>query len=314
MEFFKNTPRIQFMARRKWCYVLSAILMIGSFALLATRGLNLGLDFTGGVIVELNNPAEVSVQRVRDSLDQAGHENVQVQGSGSGELIVRVPPQEATTPQNPNEVANAILGTLQKVDPGFALRNPPDFVSGQVGEELTEQGGLAMLFTLVMILIYVGFRFQWKMGAGTVFAALHDPIVIFGFFSLTQMTFDLASLAAVLAVIGYSINDTVVVFDRVREVFHTKRKASTAEMLDMALNQTLSRTLMTSFSTLFVVASLYMLGGETLEGFAAAIIVGVVIGTYSSIFIAAALALDLKLTAADLMPPQKDDSEVDALP
>ena len=171
-----------------------------------------------------------------------------------------------------------------------------------------------MLFTLLMILIYVSFRFQWKMAAGTVFAALHDPILIFGFFSVTQLTFDLSVLAAVLAVIGYSINDTVVVFDRVREVFHTKRKAATAEMLDAALNQTLSRTLMTSFSTLFVVGSLYLVGGEALKGFSLAIIIGVVVGTYSSIFIAAALALDLKLTAADLMPQQKESSEVDALP
>jgi len=285
-------------------------------AIIHTRDGRQILDFTGGVIVELHNPAEVPVERVRSTLDEAGYVNVQVQGSGGGarELIIRVPPQQAETTQNPNEVANAILERLQKVDPGFELRSPPDFVSGQVGEELTEQGGLAMLFTLIMILIYVGFRFQWKMAAGTVFAALHDPIVIFGFFAATQMTFDLPGLAAILAVIGYSINDTVVVFDRVREVFHTKRKASTAEMLDAALNQTLSRTLMTSFSTLFVVASLYIFGGETLEGFAAAIIVGVVIGTYSSIFIAASIALDLKLTAADLMPQQKDTSELDALP
>jgi preprotein translocase subunit SecF len=315
MEFFKSTPRIQFMARRKWCYVISAVLMIGSFALLATRGLNLGLDFTGGVILEVNNPAEISEQQVRDALGAAGY-NVQVQATGgsSRELIVRVPPQVADAVQNPNEVAGAIVATLKKVDAGIELRGQPDFVGGQVGEELTEQGGLAMLFTLIMIMIYVGFRFQWKMAAGTVFAALHDPIVIFGFFSLTQMTFDLSCLAAVLAVIGYSINDTVVVFDRVREVFHTKRKASTAEMLDAALNQTLSRTLMTSFSTLFVVASLYIFGGETLRGFAIAIIIGVVVGTYSSIFIASALALDMKLTAADLMPVQKDQSEVDALP
>ena len=315
MEFFKKTPNIKFMAARKWFYAISAILMIGSFALLATRGLNLGLDFTGGVIVELDNPAEVSVQNVRNALDEAGYTaQVQATGGSPRELIIRVPPQEAETTQNPNEVAAAILGALKKADAGFTLKGSPDFVGGQVGEELTEQGGLAMLFTLIMILIYVGFRFQWKMAAGTVFAALHDPIVIFGFFSATQMTFDLSVLAAILAVIGYSINDTVVVFDRVREVFHTKRKASTAEMLDLALNQTLSRTIMTSFSTLFVVASLYLVGGETLRGFAAAIIVGVVIGTYSSIFIAAALALDLKLTAADLMPQQRDDSEVDALP
>src|SRR5688500_4999962 len=207
MEFFRSTPRIQFMASRKWCYAISAVLMIGSFVLLATRGLNLGLDFTGGVILEVTNPAEISEQQVRDALGAAGY-NVQVQATGgsSRELIIRVPPQVAEAVQNPNEVAGAIVDTLKKVDGGIELRGQPDFVGGQVGEELTEQGGLAMLFTLIMILIYVGFRFQWKMAAGTVFAALHDPIVIFGFFSLTQMTFDLSCLAAVLAVIGYSIN------------------------------------------------------------------------------------------------------------
>jgi preprotein translocase subunit SecF len=311
MEFFKTTPRIQFMARRKWFYVISAILMIGSFALLATRGLNLGIDFTGGVVLELNNPSLVTEQRVRDALASAGVDGqVQAAGGSAEQLIIRVLPKAE---QNPTQVATQISEVLKDLDPRFELRRT-DVLGQQVGEELTEQGGLAMLFTLIMIMIYVGFRFQWKMAVGTVFAALHDPIVIFGFFSLTQMTFDLSCLAAVLAVIGYSINDTVVVFDRVREVFHTKRKASTAEMLDAALNQTLSRTLMTSFSTLFVVASLYLFGGETLRGFAAAIIVGVIVGTYSSIFIAASFALDLKLTAADLMPPQKDESEVDALP
>ena len=315
MEFFKTTPRIQFMARRKWCYVISGLLMAASFALLATRGLNLGLDFTGGVILDVDNPSAIAEQRVRDSLNAAGFD-VQVQATGGSprELIIRVPARATEGVQNPNEVANAIVAELKKVDAAIELRGSPDFVGGQVGEELTEQGGLAMLFTMIMIMIYVGFRFQWKMAAGTVFAALHDPIMIFGFFSLTQLTFDLSVLAAVLAVIGYSINDTVVVFDRVREVFHTKRKATTAEMLDAALNQTLSRTLMTSFSTLFVVGSLYVFGGETLRGFAIAIIIGVVVGTYSSIFIAAALALDLKLTAADLMPQQDEKSEVDALP
>ncbi|HEY8540471.1 MAG TPA: protein translocase subunit SecF [Steroidobacteraceae bacterium] len=316
MEFFKKTPQIRFMARRKWCYAISLVLIVGTAALLAVRGLNFGLDFTGGVIVELDNPAEVSVQRVREALDQAGY-RVEVQGAsgGSRELIVRVPPQEGQTgQQNPNEVANAILETLKAVDAGFELRGSPDYVGAQVGRDLTEQGGLAMLFCFIGILIYVAFRFEWKMAAGTVIAAIHDAVGIFGFFALTQMTFDLSVLAAILAVIGYSINDTVVVFDRVREVLHTKRKMSPSEMLDVAINQTLSRTLMTSFSTLFVVGSLYVLAGETLRGFSMAIIVGVVVGTYSSIFIAAAVALDLKLTAADLMPQQKEKSELDALP
>jgi preprotein translocase subunit SecF len=187
-------------------------------------------------------------------------------------------------------------------------------VGPQVGRDLTEQGGLAILFTFIGILIYVGFRFERKMAAGTVLAAMHDPIVILGFFAATQLTFDLAVLAAVLAVIGYSINDTVVVFDRVREVFLLMRKATPTEVLNTAVNQTLSRTLMTSFSVLFVVVSLYLFAGATLEGFSLAIIVGVLIGTYSSIFVAGALALDMKVKAQDLMAVKKEDPELDALP
>jgi preprotein translocase subunit SecF len=202
---------------------------------------------------------------------------------------------------------------LLAADPGVVLRRT-EVVGPQVGEELSEQAGLALLVTFLLILVYVGWRFEKKMAAGTVFAALHDPIVILGFFSATQMTFDLSAVAAVLAVIGYSINDTVVVFDRVREVFHIMRKASPSEVIDAAVNQTLSRTLMTSFSTLFVVVSLYLVGGEALKGFSVAIIVGVVVGTFSSIFVAGALALDMKLNILDLIPVKKEDADLDALP
>lgn len=315
MEFFKKTPSIPFMASRKWCYAISAVLMVASFVSIATRGMNFGIDFTGGIVLDLKNPSGVDEQQIRDALKQSGFDaQVQALGGSNKELMVKVLPQKEGPSQSQTEQAKNIMDSLQRLDSGIAQNDPPDFVGPQVGKELAEQGGLAMFFTLFMILIYVSFRFQWKMAAGTVFAALHDPILIFGFFSITQLTFDLSVLAAVLAVIGYSINDTVVVFDRVREVFHTKRKASTAEMLDAALNQTLSRTLMTSFSTLFVVGSLYVVGGEALKGFSLAILIGVVVGTYSSIFIAAALALDMKLTAADLMEKQKDTSEIDALP
>jgi preprotein translocase subunit SecF len=311
MEFFKTTPRIGFMAMRKWCYAISAVLIVGSFLAIGIRGMNFGIDFTGGVVLEISNPSGLNEQRVRDALDAAGFD-AQVQAlGGARELMVRVLPEEDE--QDTNKVGNAIVEVLRAVDPAIELRRA-DVVGPQVGDELAEQGGLAMLFTLIGILIYVSFRFQWKLAAGTVFAAIHDPIVIIGVFALFQLPFDLAVLAAILAVVGYSINDTVVVFDRVREVFHTKRRATAAEMLDAALNQTLSRTLMTSFSTLFVVGSLYVFGGETLKGFSLAIIIGVVVGTYSSIFISAALALDMKLTAADLMPAQEETSEVDALP
>lgn len=311
MEFFKKTPQIPFMEKRFWAYGLSVILILGSLISLATRGLNFGIDFTGGVVVEVGYPESVDLDKAREALEVAGFSDPLVQTvDSSREIMVRVMPQEN---QDVNQVAERIVAALKTVDSRAQLRKT-DVVGPQVGEELAEKGGLAMLFTFIMILIYVGFRFEKKMATGTVLAAMHDPFVILGFFSITQLTFDLSVLAATLAVIGYSINDTVVVFDRVREVFHTMRKASSKDVLNAALNQTLSRTLMTSFSTLFVVGSLYIVGGEALKGFALAIIIGVIVGTFSSIFIAAALALDMKLKAIDLMPPQRDTSELDAIP
>jgi preprotein translocase subunit SecF len=311
MEFFKRTPTIDFMGKRRITYALSAALMIGSFVLLAVRGLNLGIDFTGGVVVEVAYPAAADIDRARDALAAAGFKDAQVQSFGSSrDLAVRVIPAAG---EDVNQVSARIREALSASDPGVEVRRT-EVVGPQVGRDLTEQGGLAMLFTFIGILIYVGFRFEKKMAAGTVLAAMHDPIVILGFFSATQMTFDLAVLAAVLAVIGYSINDTVVVFDRVREVFLLMRKATPTEVINAALNQTLSRTLMTSFSVLFVVVSLYLFAGASLAGFAIAIIVGVVVGTYSSIFVAGALAHDMKLKAQDLMSIKKEDPELDALP
>jgi preprotein translocase subunit SecF len=311
MEFFKRTPTIDFMAKRKITYAVSAFLMIASFVLLAVRGLNLGIDFTGGVVVEVSYPEAADVDGARAALARAGFPDAQVQAFGSSrDLAVRVPPQ---ADENINDVGIRVGAALRAATPGVEVRRT-EVVGPQVGRDLTEQGGLAMLFTFIGILIYVGFRFEKKMAAGTVLAAMHDPIVILGFFAATQLTFDLAVLAAVLAVIGYSINDTVVVFDRVREVFLLMRKATPTQVLNTAINQTLSRTLMTSFSVLFVVVSLYLFGGETLKGFSIAIIVGVVVGTYSSIFVAGALAHDMGVKATDLMEVKKSDPELDALP
>jgi preprotein translocase subunit SecF len=311
MEFFKKTPNIQFMANRRWCYLISAVLMIGSISLVAVRDLNWGIDFTGGVVLELSYPEAANVERARDAVAKAGYPDAAVTQFGTDrELLIRTMAHEG---EDTTQVGVTILEALRADNPGVELRRT-DVVGPQVGEELSEKGGLALLFCFIMILIYVGFRFEKKMAAGTVLAAIHDPIVILGFFAITQYTFDLAVLAAVLAVIGYSINDTVVVFDRVREVFHLKRKSPSAEVINLAVNQTLSRTLMTSFSTLFVVGALYLFGGETLKGFSIAIIVGVIVGTYSSIFIAGALALDMKLSLRDILPPQEDKDEIDALP
>lgn len=310
MEFFKKTPSIPFMENRRWAYIFSTILIVGSIVLVFVRGLNLGIDFTGGVSVEVSYPTEVDRDRAEEILQAAGFPDAQVTNVDTvRDLMVRVLPREG---HDVNQVAAEIVEVLRQIDPGVVLRDSA-VVGPQVGEELFEQGGLAMLFTFLMILVYVGFRFEKKMATGTVLAAIHDPIVILGFFAITQMTFDLSALAAVLAVIGYSINDTVVVFDRVREVFQVMRKATPMQAMNAAINQTLSRTLMTSFSTLFVVASLYLIAGEALRSFSATIIVGVIVGTFSSVYIAAALAYDLKLNATDLMPPQRD-KEVDALP
>jgi preprotein translocase subunit SecF len=311
MEFFRRTPNLDLMGKRRITYVISAILMIASFAMLLTRGLNLGIDFTGGVVIEVSYPAAANIDRARASLAQAGFTDAQVQAFGSSrDLAVRVPPAEN---EDVNQISQRVAEALRQVDPGVQVRRT-EVVGPQVGEDLTEQGGLAILFTFIGILIYVGVRFEKKMAAGTVLAAMHDPIVILGFFAATQLTFDLSVLAAVLAVIGYSINDTVVVFDRVREVFLLMRKATPTEVLNKAINETLSRTLMTSFSVLFVVVSLYLFAGETLAGFSIAIIIGVLVGTYSSIFVAGALALDMGVKALDLMEIKKDDPELDALP
>lgn len=311
MEFFRRTPNIDFMGKRRITYVISTFLMIASFVLLATRGLNLGIDFTGGVVVEVSYPTAANVDRARAALAQAGFADAQVQAFGSSrDLAVRVPPAEK---EEVTQISERVAQALRQVDPGVQVRRT-EVVGPQVGEDLTEQGGLAILFTFIGILIYVGFRFEKKMAAGTVLAAMHDPIVILGFFAATQLTFDLSVLAAVLAVIGYSINDTVVVFDRVREVFLLMRKATPTEVLNKAINETLSRTLMTSFSVLFVVVSLYLFAGETLAGFSIAIIIGVLVGTYSSIFVAGSLALDMGVKALDLMEIKKEDPELDALP
>jgi preprotein translocase subunit SecF len=311
MEFFKKTPSIRFMANRRWCYLVSAVLIIGSAVLLATRGLNLGIEFSGGVDIEVSYPGPANVEEVRAAVARAGHPEALVTQFGSDrELLIRALPREG---EDINNLRDQIVKELRAKDPNVSA-GASSVVYPQVGKELTEQGGLALLFTFLLILVYVSFRFEKKMAAGTVLAAMHDPIVIFGFFSLTQMTFDLPALAAVLAVIGYSINDTVVVFDRVREVFHGMRKATPTEVIDSAVNQTLSRTMMTSFSTLFVVVSLYLFGGEALKSFSIAIIVGVFVGTFSSIFVAGALAHDMKLNIRDLLPVQKNDPELDALP
>ena len=262
-------------------------------------------------MIELAFPEAVEIDRVRSALEEAGHGEASVQSFGTTrDVLVRVLPEQG---KDVNQVSEGVLDAIRSYAPGVELRRT-DVVGAQVGRELAEKGALAAIFTFLMILIYVALRFQWKLGLGSVIAALHDPIVVLGFFAATQMTFDLPTLAAILAVVGYSLNDTVVVFDRIRERFTLSRKDPPAKVIDTAVNETLSRTLMTSVTTMMAVMSLLIFGGDVLKGFATALAIGVVVGTFSSIYVASAIALDLKLTARDLMPAQREKGDVDALP
>jgi preprotein translocase subunit SecF len=311
MEFFHKKTSFRFMATRRIWYAVSGIVMIAALTSLFVRGINLGIDFTGGVVLELEFPQDADVERVRASLEEAGFAHAAVQTFGTPrDVMVRLLPQEG---EDTNKVAQSVLSTLKAYAPDVELRRT-EVVGPQVGAELANKGALAILVTFIGILIYVGFRFQWKLGVGAIVAALHDPIVILGFFSETQMTFDLPTLAALLAIIGYSLNDTVVVFDRIREKFFAQRKGSPAEIIDGAINETLSRTIMTHLTTMITVLALLFFGGEVLRGFSVALAIGVIVGTYSSIYIASAIALDLKLTARDLMPERKERGTVDEMP
>jgi preprotein translocase subunit SecF len=309
MEFFHKVTTYPFMHTRRMWYGVSSVAIIASVVLLFWHGLNLGIDFTGGVVLEFQYPQKADLEKTRTMLE-GKFTHPQVQNFGDERTVaVRLLPQAN---QDVNAVSKAVTEELKKVDPQVQLQRA-EVVGPQVGQELTNQGGLAILFTFLLIGVYTWLRFQWKMGISAIIATLHDPMIILGFFAVTQITFDLAVLAAILAVIGYSLNDTVVVFDRVRENFHKTRRASSEEVMDASINQTLSRTIITSGATLLVVVVLLIMGGETLRGFSWALTIGIVVGTYSSIYVAGALALDMKLSARDLME-HKETSKVDAMP
>jgi preprotein translocase subunit SecF len=292
--------------------VVSALLVLGSIAALAARGgLNFGIDFTGGVVLELAFPQAAEHDKVRGALETAGFGDAAVQSFGTAQdVLVRLLPEEG---REVTQLASSVLDAVRTYEPGVELRRT-EVVGPQVGQELAEMGALAVLFTFLLILAYVAFRFQWKLGVGAILAALHDPIVILGIFAATGLTFDLPALAAILAVIGYSLNDTVVVFDRIRERFLSLRKGTPEQVIDAAINETLSRTIMTSGTTMITVLALLVFGGEILRGFATALTIGIVVGTYSSIYVASAIALDLKLAARDLMPVQREKDAVDDMP
>ena len=312
MELIRQGLDLDFMSRRRIAVLFSAAMLAVSILSLAIRGLEFGIDFTGGTLVEVGYPSAVDLEPVRATLDRAGFEGAVVQHFGTAQdVLVRLAPRDDV---DKAELSNRAFDALRARDPAVDLRRV-EFVGPQVGEELTEQGGLAMLIALGAIFLYVMFRFEWKFSAGAVAALFHDVLITLGVFSVLGLSFDLTVLAAVLAVIGYSLNDTIVVFDRIRENFRRMRRGTPVSIVNRSLNQTLSRTLMTSLTTLLVLIALFFLGGELIHGFATTLIIGVVIGTYSSIYVASTCTLRLGVRKADLMPVQKEGAEeLDARP
>jgi preprotein translocase subunit SecF len=309
VEFFHKQTNFPFMATRKVWYGLSAALMIIAIVSFFVKGLNLALDFTGGVAVEVTFSTPMDTEKVRAALAAAQFNEPQVQTFGSSrDIAIRLQPVNQTS----DVIKDRISKALTPLDPKVVI-HPPDVVGAQVGDELKTSAAWALFFTLVGIFIYLAFRFHtWRLSLGAILAVMHDPILVLGIFSITQTPFDLAVVAAVLAVIGYSLNDTVVVFDRIRERFEKSRRLPPAVALDQAINQTLSRTIMTKVVTSIVVVALLFLGGPVLRGFSEALLIGIIAGTYSSIWISSAVALDCGLNAEHVFPSEKksliDDS------
>ena len=303
--------QFNFMGMRKVTSIVSALLIIFSISTLSYQGLNLGIDFTGGTLVEVGYPEAVNLDKLRQSFSDSEFNDVAIQYFGSAkEILIRMPPQQGL---NSADVSSKLLDLLSSNNFSAEMRRV-EFVGPQVGEELREDGGLAMLYALLCIMVYVAFRFQMRFSVGAVSALIHDVIITLGFFSITRFNFDLTILAALLAVIGYSLNDTIVVFDRVRENFRKIRDKTPVEVFNISLNQTLSRTLMTSFTTLLVLIALFLLGGEIIHGFSMALIFGVLIGTYSSIYIASPVTLMLGIKKEDLMPVKKEGVDLENQP
>ena len=313
MRLIKENTSIDFLSRgrRRVAIALSAVLIAVSLGSLATRSLNFGIDFTGGVLLEVGYPQPADLERIRGLLADAGFPQAQVQEFGEAtDVLLRLPPQPDA---DPDQIREDLQSTLEADEPNVELLRV-EFVGPQVGEELTEQGGVAMILAMLMIFAYVMWRFQWKFAAGAVAALLHDVILVLGFFSLFGFDFDLSVVAAVLAVIGYSLNDTVVAFDRIRENFIGLRGATSEESMNTSINEMLARTLTTSLTTLLVLLALLFLGGEAVGPFSVALIVGIIVGTYSSIYTASATALALDVSAQDLLPPEVDPDLIDDLP
>ena len=297
-----------FMRLRKPAMILSSVLLLVAVFSLFTMKLNVGIDFTGGSIIEVGYLQAVELEPIRNALEAEGFGDAIVQHFGSAsEVLIRLVPEEG---KDKAELSSQIIGLLEAASETDIDVRRVDFVGPQVGEELTEDGGLAVLYALIAILVYVAFRFEYRFSLGAVAALVHDVVITLGVFSVLQLDFDLSVLAAILAVIGYSLNDTIVVFDRVRENFRKIRKKTSIEVVNMSINQTISRTLMTSLTTLLVLLSLSFLGGEVIHAFSTALIIGVVVGTYSSIYVATTTALALGISRSDLLLPEKEGEDL----
>ena len=313
MRLIKRKTNINFLGqtRRKIALAISVLVVVVSLFELAVEGLEFGIDFTGGILLELGYPEAANLEEIRTNLAAAGYDDAQVQRFGTDtDVLVRLPPQDGT---NPDELREDLRQTVAAGTDGVELRRV-EFVSPQVGKELTERGGLAMIIALMLIFVYVMIRFQWKFAAGAVAALIHDVIVTVGFFAVFDLPFDLTVVAAVLAVIGYSLNDTVVAFDPIRENFFKLRGVEAEDSMNTSINEMLARTIITGVTTLLVLVALLTLGGESIAPFSIALIVGIVVGTYSSIYTASATALLLGVNAQDLLEPVKDPDLIDDLP
>ncbi len=298
-----------FMKLRSAATVLSVLLMLGSVATLFVNGINFGLDFTGGTLVELSYDQPVNVANVRAELDQLGFDDASAQEYGAAtDVLIRLPGSETDA-----HMGDKVAKQLNAAYEGDITVKRVEFVGPQVGEQLRDQGGLGMMLALALVMLYIAFRFQYKFSVGAVIALAHDSLIVLGVFSLLGLPFDLTVLAAILAVVGYSLNDTIIVYDRVRENFRKVRRGTSTEIINISLSQTLGRTLATSGTTIMVLLSLFFLGGDTIRGFATALLVGVGVGTYSSIYIASNMLLYMNVDREDLIVPVKED-EVDEMP
>ena len=305
MQLLHGKSKIDFMSKRKVALTISMLLIAISIGSLLNNGLNLGVDFTGGYLIEAGYETDVDLASVRTALDENKFKDAKVQHFGTTkDILVRIAPREDI---NRASLGDTVLSVLKSNTTQSIEMRRVEYVGPQVGEELRDQGGLALLVALFFILVYVRFRFQFKSAVGAILALVHDVIIVVGIFSILQMDFDLSVLAAILAVIGYSLNDTVVVLDRIRETFRTVRKSSPVDILNLSINQTLSRTLMTSLTTLLVLLSLFFLGGEVIHGFAFALIIGVVVGTYSSIYVASSTLMAMDIKKQDFLVQAKEE-------